>query len=291
MNMFKKRIITAVCVISAVIFCCGAFALADGVPAENAELLEGVSEYTVTDNGGIKAVVTVKGFHGDIAFRIGIASDGTVSAIEVISHEETPALGGKVLAANNLKKCIGVASAEEIDAFSGATNTTNALKEAVNLAMNQFKAACGEEIEQETDGEDEAAILEAALIEQLGEDYEELDCELADKITAVFRSEKGYGFYTSADGHYKGEPIKLLVVLDPEGVLTEIVVIRQNETDGVGSNVFNQAYLNFYKGGKQFKPFDFGEGRLIDMYSGATETSFSVFSMVDAATKQYAQLG
>ena len=289
MNMFTKKSMTGLCVILAVILCCGA-AFAAEAPAEDAELLEGVSEYTVTDNGGIEAVVTVKGFHGNVALRIGVAADKTLSGLEVISQEETPELGGKVLAEENLEKYIGIASAEEIDAVTGATNTSNALKEAVTIAINQFRAACGEEIEQETDEENEAELLEEALTEQLGEDYEELDCELVDKITAVYRSAKGYGFYTCADGHYEGEPIKLLVVLDTDGVLTEIVVIRQNETDGVGSNVFNQAYLNFYKGGKQFKPFAFGEGQLIDMYSGATETSFSVFSMVDAATKQYAKV-
>ena len=285
--MYMKKIVAGVCVLLAAVICCGA-AFASETPAEDAALLEGVSEYSVTDDGEIKAVVTVKGFHGDVTLNIGVATDKTVSGIEVISHEETPALGGMVLAEENLEKCVGVSSAEEIDAVAGATNTSNALREAVTIAINQFRAACGEEIEQEADGEDEAALLEEALKEQLGDEYEELDCELLDKITAVYHSEKGYGFYTCADGHYEGEPIKLLVVLDPDGVLTEIVVIRQNETDGVGSNVFNQAYLNFYKGGRQFKPFAFGEGQLIDMYSGATETSFSVFSMVDAATKQYA---
>ena len=262
-----------------------------GKETSEAVPVEGVSEFVTNDDGSVAVTVTTHGYDSDITFCITIAADGTVADIDVLSQKETPALGGKALKSKYLNTYKGVSSTDGVDAYTGASFTSKAIKGAVDKALDQWKLSQGMEVAIETapDSED---ILASVLAETLG-DCEKLDVEpVSEPVKAVYHSDAGYGIYVENQGHYEGVPIKLLVWLDENGILKEIKVIEQNETEGYGANVFNEAYLNFYKGAKQFKtvPLDFIEGKMIDMYSGATDTSLSVFNMVDAASKQYAAL-
>ena len=261
--------------------------------AESAEAvcIEGVSESVTNADGSVSVTVTTRGYDSGITFRITVAADGTVADIEVLSQKETPALGGKALKNKYLNTYKGISSTDGVDAYTGASFTSKAIREAVDKALDSWKLSQGMEIEVET-APDPEEVLAAVLAETPGE-WEKLEVEpVSELIKAVYHSDAGYGIYAENQGHYEDVLIRLLVRLDENGILQEIRVIEQNETEGYGANVFNEAYLNFYKGAKQFKtvPLDFIEGKMIDMYSGATDTSLSVFNMVDAAAKQYAAL-
>ena len=84
--------------------------------------------------------VSSKGYSSDIVLAVTVAPDGTVSNIEVISNNETPALGGKALKGSYLSTYCGASSTEGIDAFAGASFTSAAIRDCVDQALAQFRA-------------------------------------------------------------------------------------------------------------------------------------------------------
>ena len=102
------------------------------------------------ENVGYCLTVKSKGFGGMVEFVVGIASNGTVRGINILSHSETPGLGAKSTEpefygqfANRsklpLKVVKGAAEADdEISAISGATITSNAVTGGVNAAVDYW---------------------------------------------------------------------------------------------------------------------------------------------------------
>ncbi|MBQ7150669.1 MAG: RnfABCDGE type electron transport complex subunit G [Synergistaceae bacterium] len=91
--------------------------------------------------------VNSKGYGGEIQFIVGVTKDGTVKAINILNHSETPGLGAKSTepefygqfadkSSLPLKVVKGAANnPDEIAAISGATITSNAVTTGVNGAV------------------------------------------------------------------------------------------------------------------------------------------------------------
>jgi len=99
--------------------------------------------------------VTAMGYSGEISIMMGIASDGEILGVRVISHAETPGLGDKIEAAkgdwilgfNGLSLANRTQSqwavkkdGGEFDQFSGATITPRAVVRAVHNGLEYFNA-------------------------------------------------------------------------------------------------------------------------------------------------------
>lgn len=110
-----------------------------------------------TDGNGLGYVLTLTthaGYGGDITFTLGIANDGTVNGISILSISETAGLGmkaeavlkpqyaGKKVSSFTVTKQ-GATSDSQIDAISGATITSNALTTAVNGGLYYFQTKLG----------------------------------------------------------------------------------------------------------------------------------------------------
>lgn len=104
--------------------------------------------------GYVLSLVSHAGYGGDIAFTLGIANDGTVNGISILSISETAGLGmkaeevlkpqyaGKKVSSFTVTKQ-GATSENQIDAISGATITSNAVTTAVNGGLYYFQTKLG----------------------------------------------------------------------------------------------------------------------------------------------------
>lgn len=105
--------------------------------------------------GYVVTTTTSEGYGGDIQISVGVASDGTVTGMEILSIGETAGLGmnadtpefkaqyaGKSVESFVVTKT-GASADNEIDAISGATITTNAVTNAVNSAIVYFNNVLG----------------------------------------------------------------------------------------------------------------------------------------------------
>lgn len=107
--------------------------------------------------GYVINVTSHEGYAGDIQISVGIASDGTVKGIEMLSISETAGLGMKAdeeefkdqFKDKNVERFIYTKTGESgdnmIDAISGATITTNAVTNAVDSALVYFQNELGGE--------------------------------------------------------------------------------------------------------------------------------------------------
>ena len=105
--------------------------------------------------GYVVNVISHEGYAGDIEISVGIASDGTVTGIEMLSISETAGLGMKAAEADfkdqfkdkKVEKFTYTKSSESgddmIDAISGATITTNAVTNAVDAALVYYQNELG----------------------------------------------------------------------------------------------------------------------------------------------------
>ncbi len=130
---------------------------------ENGYTEEDITEAAVgKDAGGetvgyVVNVTTHEGYGGDIQISVGIASDGTVKGIEMLSISETAGLGMKAAETEfkdqfkdkNVEKFsytkTGESGDDMIDAISGATITTNAVVNAVDSALVYYQNELGGE--------------------------------------------------------------------------------------------------------------------------------------------------
>ena len=111
----------------------------------------------VVEVSGLGYVVTStskSGYGGDIQITVGIASDGTVSGVSILSISETAGLGMKAAEPAFYEQYHGKQTekfvvskdggeGEPIDALSGATITSRAVTEAVNAALGYYQNAFG----------------------------------------------------------------------------------------------------------------------------------------------------
>lgn len=261
---------------------------------EDAELLDGVSEVYMKPDGSYAVTASSRGFESDVVLSVGLDPAGTVTGISVISHGETPDRGGLALSPDYLSSYYGLAGSSGVDAFSGATYTSNAISGCVDAAVNEYKLLNGIEFESAATEED---LLASALCEVFPGGYEQLEGfePVKDTVKAVYKCSGGYAFYMVGPGYYGDElPIKILVCTDASGAVTVIKAIENNETGDNGSQALGENYLALYKGGSSFSLFDISIPGVfltkIDTLSGATDSCYGVFYLVDAATKQFAAL-
>ena len=114
----------------------------------------GISGVDINASGNVIGyVITVtdhEGYGGDIQFSMGIAMDGTLNGISLLSISETAGLGmkaGDILVPQFADKKVesftytksGATNDSEIDAISGATITTKAIVNGVNAGLEYFR--------------------------------------------------------------------------------------------------------------------------------------------------------
>jgi len=122
--------------------------------ASEFEATEDESVYMGIDSAGnlvgYAISVTQKGYGGEIEIMVGINSDGSVSGVSILSHNETPGLGANATKDTFLSQYKGASDAQkvtkdggEIDSITGATITSRAVTNAVNSALEKYNAIEG----------------------------------------------------------------------------------------------------------------------------------------------------
>ncbi len=116
----------------------------------NISLPDGVTEaYAGTDGSGYVFMLTQKGYGGDIKLICGMRPDGSIEAMQTLSHSETKGIGSRVVdndSPETLSKAFAGKTADnqdEVEAISGATISSKAYKAAVKSAFAAFDAVKG----------------------------------------------------------------------------------------------------------------------------------------------------
>lgn len=94
---------------------------------------------------GYAVLVHPRGYGGIMEVAVGISTDGKVKGVSIVSHLETPGLGGRVTENTFLKQFIRLTPSDpvevrkDVDAISGATISSKALTKGVRTALDYYK--------------------------------------------------------------------------------------------------------------------------------------------------------
>ncbi len=252
---------------------------------------------------GYVFTTVVKGYGGEVSVMTGVDSDGSVTGVEILQMTETPGLGmkagnesflsqfiGKV---GNIKVSTGQSDDNSVVALTGATVTSSAVAGAVNKALKLYKTIeSGGEVNNGGDSSSEKKLLPNAEI------FEELTADLSDGNKLVYTVGKdakgvivGYIFKTEARGY--ANDISVGTGVNTDGLITGVHILSIEDTDGIGTQVKEEDFLDRFKGlgkgGKLESGKDAADGRVV-VISGATVSSLGVVNAVNKALELYHSL-
>ena len=235
--------------------------------------------YSTGNDAGTVCSTSFNGFGGAVKLMVGVDAEGKVTGIQVMEQSETPGVGSNALTDEYLAQFKDATSADGIDAYSGATFTSKAVKRGVNAALAQAAAIKGGSSGQEKSEHDRITDAVLKVIPGIT-GYSEMDVALADGVSKVYSdmAHTGYAVLAVAKGHH-GD-IKLIVGLDKEGKITGIVCISSEETIGEDA-LKDEKFLG------QFTGLSAIDGKTIDAFSGATDTSNAVKAAAASALEQF----
>jgi electron transport complex protein RnfG len=92
---------------------------------------------------GYTFIATGSGYGGDISILVGMDTEYNIKGVEVLSHTETPGLGGRITESGFTDQFVGLSADQvalsrdggSVDAITGATISSRAVVEAIQSRM------------------------------------------------------------------------------------------------------------------------------------------------------------
>ena len=258
------------------------------------KIFPNVSDFRVVENydddsgliiGVFKAIdagmvfkVSVMGYAEEILYMVGIDNDAKIVGYEVLSFNDTPGIGDRILTAEFTDNVINKGTNDAIPILSGATKSSGAVVDGIKAVQTLFNNLSG--IEDEDPGE--APAPSVTLGEPIGiydSRFEKVPGEVVDvkeEADNLVYTVTSYGFYDEKVNHIT------VVLAKATGAVVEVSFAEFNDTVGIGDIAINDVFLD------QFVGLVAGdEDASVDVTSGATATSISVARAVNAAMKAY----
>lgn len=255
------------------------------------------------------------GYGGDIITVAGFSTDGTIVGIKVLENSETPGLGtviadepdyadsyvGKSLA-NDLVLAASPSADNEVQALSGATISASGVLAGVNGARKAYLNYFTDTPVVE-EKEDDRGFGPNGLVFKEADEFVEIDAAILEEIKAdnrfvreIYEAKQGgelvgYSFWTISGG-YGGE-IKTVTGIGLDGTITEIRVVENVETPGLGTKIvddksFQESFVgkNVSKG-LVLSPSPSADNEVL-LLSGATVSAEGVLYGVNGAINAFA---
>ncbi|MFY9402387.1 MAG: RnfABCDGE type electron transport complex subunit G [Candidatus Omnitrophota bacterium] len=80
-----------------------------------------------------------RGYSGEVKTIAGILKSGEITAIKVLSHNETPGLGSRIVADDFTNRFKGVSDLSKVEAITGATISSKAVIDSVKKKAEEVK--------------------------------------------------------------------------------------------------------------------------------------------------------
>ena len=256
---------------------------------------------------GYAVKTSAKGYIGPVWVLTGIKPDGTVVNTLPLKNKESVGYGSRLktetsftnqFKGKNIFTPLALKSDDgSIDAMSGATITSRAYLDAVNIAGSilsrdvlkkqivadsAVKAPPMDEKEKEKKLKPIKAVLPEFDNDPVADFQKAEGCEIycGKKGGAVV----GYAVRSSSSKAYNGK-LTLMVGFKPDGSIRKINVLKQNETEGFGTRVFEPEFKKQLIGRNpsSFKVKIKEDGGDVDAISGVTITSRAYCDAVEKA--------
>ena len=256
-----------------------------------------------------------KGFGGPLEILLGVDTDNKIVSYNVASHNETPDYGAVIteeiytsnIVGKSLNKTIKLKADptrdQDILYISGATVTSMAMQDVMNDAVEALKVSptAYDELDINAIAEEEASanapdINYAELFEGV-EEVELVDGATNDFVTAVHKAMAGgteIGYIIDAKSEAFHGDIEAGFLVDPQGIIQQLVYYHNEETDGFGSVSREEGYIQGIIGENLNNTFKAnGDGTAqgeIQAISGATWTTDAMTNIMNGAAEVFKTL-
>ena len=123
--------------------------------------------------------------------------------------------------------------------------------------------------------------------------FTQMDVDLLDGVTEVYKADNGAGYVVTATFKGFGGPVTVMTGMDADGVIQNVKVTdASNETPGLGSKTTLPDHTGKFQGKSgSIQMDDKSADGYVAPVTGASYSSKAVFNAVSAALAQYAQIG
>lgn len=134
----------------------GTLAFTHGVTApiiqKNLEAVEKqAAEEVLGDAEGQALKTEIKSYGGKLTMMVGISTDGAVTGVKILTHQDTPGLGTQPMDPEYLKQYVGITELtadqikddDTVEAVTGATISSNAIYNGVKQALSDYNEKGG----------------------------------------------------------------------------------------------------------------------------------------------------
>ena len=118
------------------------------------------------------------------------------------------------------------------------------------------------------------------------DDFTQVEGIAVENVNAVYAADNGTGYVITSTAKGYGGTMTVMTSFDPNGTIKQMKVTEAAETQGIGSNVANNAaYWANYAGKDGTAPLALGTD--VDAYAGATISSRALNNAVNSAIAAY----
>ncbi len=266
-----------------------------------------VAVYTVWKDSAVAGTMvetyTTRGYGGKVSLLTAFNAGDSITAIIVIDNKETPGLGSRIVEKTFLEQFMNISfdslpgnkfsvkkDGGSIDALTGATISSRALCDALNRAKSIKDGSSGPQVFPET--KDSCCIKDINILKEAMPEFDNnpLEGPISSNGLQIFVGMKGpvpcgYAVKTFSEG-YNGN-IWLLVGFKADGSIYKINVLKHTETNGRGSRISEDDFLEQFYGlnpdKNNIKVSD--EGGEIDAITASTISSAAFCKAIDNAWK------
>ncbi len=222
-----------------------------------------LESYKVGEEGFI--VVTMEpGFADDMVAAVGFNTDGTIAGIVFTQINETPEYGMKLNTTDYLSKYVGLSDITGVEKVAGATVSSDAFQKLVQKTIDAFPEV--------KEAQEPVSLLQLQSMMEAYGTYEAVGIQDAkyalkgDGVTGVVMTTEGFG-----------GPYEVIVIVNDDGTVAQVALGKNEETEGYGSKVGEQAHTSLFVGATENTVDN------VEIVSGATVTSYSFKSAVKHA--------
>ena len=109
------------------------------------------------------------------------------------------------------------------------------------------------------------------------------------EVVEVTSASNGYIITAHSQGQYDSDPIRVMVGIDQNGLVSNVLILKISETPGLGLKTTSENWLSQFSGGNAFS-LDGSVGSKIDGVTSATKSSRAIVNAVNMALEEYNEL-
>ncbi len=234
--------------------------------------------------------MNIFGYQGVNTFMIGFDANNTIVGYSVITFNDTPGFGDKIMQEDFINQVIGTEFDQNIDTISGATVSSTAIVNAIDHAKKVHAEITGTKYNEANDIPefkpdvtlDKPVKLNSEEVSRYQGEIKNITVE--NNVTSYHILVDGYGIMDSYHPeNYERNEVEVKI---SNGEVVSVEFIVFSDTLGIGDFALNQSFYDTFSG---LSIHDLNQE--VDSVNGATYTSRSLMSAVAIAMQDASNLG